>query len=86
MTYYEVHHQRRFDSLNDYVRIGYGTHDLATAAALRVVSGDLVVEVQHGRTLRVCPDPAWLWGWERGNARSYAQRAIDHARKQERGE
>lgn len=76
MPFYEVHYQRRADSLNDFVRIRHGTHVLARAAAQRELSGDLVVEVRHGKAVRVCSDPAWLWEWEKADPSSYAARAI----------
>lgn len=75
MTFYEVHYRRWINTVDDYVRIGHGTHDLPQAAAQRGVSGDLVVEIENGKAIRVCPELSWLWDWERADPKEYAHRA-----------
>lgn len=52
---------------------------LAEAAAIRFVSGDLVVEADTGRLAE--PAEAWMWGWERDAGRqSYAWRLVQRQR------
>ncbi len=46
---------------------------LEEARALRIVSGDLVVD---GTTDVVVADPQWLWDWERCDPNAYARRQL----------
>lgn len=75
MNIFTIQHRRNYNTRNDYVTIGFAP-TVAAAKKLRVVTGDLVVDMRSGEVVK---NRIWLWDFERQNPKSYAQRAIADA-------
>lgn len=74
MPYYEIRYVRSYGPLTDYVRIKFGTHTPEIAAKSRELSGDLVVEIENGKPVRVCQEDFWLFDWEKKDSKCYARK------------